>query len=634
MDEELRALIEKVERRMAEEQAAPRQRTRTALQGLTFGFSDEAEAALRSIFSPQSYSENVADIRGSLEAYKQSRPGEALAYEIGGAVLPTVAALAAAPFTGGTSTAVAAPTIARLARVGAGQGALTAIGTGEGNVQERLTRAPGGAVTGAVGGAALGGASIAAGGAFNRLVDVARRRIGGRGSSIVENEIQRLVRETGKTPDEIAQDVIDGRILAENRTIQAAVRAVRASGGDASRIIGETMARRPAQTREQAMTVMRQYLSDIDQPSALQARRRSEEAARIAEREAYAPFATIQANETVSRQVLSALQVVPEAAEEINKMWRGLVSVTEPANGIGPPRVSFTRPITIQEAESVRRAIGNSATAEYTASRGGAGEVFKAAERTLRNALDTEVPELAAARAMASGIRSERDAFEAGRRAFSGDINERLMEFSEISDPQAIQAYRAGLMAAIEARGATSSRIGMIRDMADPTKKEGMILQEVFPGESVEDVMNAVERAAASQAAQQGVMGGSQTFESFQEQARQGAGLSVSDISGLMSLDVGSMFGVANSIAKRFARNMSEEEYGRIARILVSEDPEMVRRALRDESAMAALQEKVQRLSRAITRGAGRAGAVISAPYGGEITQQSAQGLMGYEEPR
>ena len=88
----------------------------------------------------------------------------------------------------------------------------------------------------------------AGGSAINALTDAARRVIGGRGSSVVENEIKRLVTQTGKTADQIADDILNGRILAENETIKAAVRAYRASGGEASTVIMQAMTPRPAVT--------------------------------------------------------------------------------------------------------------------------------------------------------------------------------------------------------------------------------------------------------------------------------------------------------------------------------------------------------------------------------------------------
>lgn len=620
-------------------EAAPREWQRAGFQGLTLGTSDEIEAAARAAASyvasslgfdvkSRSYEDVLNEIRGNLKTYQEARPIEALAYEAGGAVIPALAALAAAPFTGGSSTAAVAPTLGRLAGMGALEGGAYAFGSGEGGFAERAARVPGGAVTGAIGGTVAGGVTRAAGGAVNALTDAARRIVGNRGSSVVENEIQRLAKQTGKTADEIADDVLNGRIMAENETIKAAVRAYRAGGGEASTIITQAMTPRPAQTRAQAMDEIREYLSDVNAPSALRAQRTSEDAAKVAERAAYAPFKDIQAPEQVSGEVLAALQVVPEAVTEVNKIFRGLVAVTPPANGIGPANVTFTRPITIDEAERVRRAIGNAASAEYRAGFGGAGEAFSEAEKGLRGVLDVASPALGTARATAATVRGQRDAFESGQTALVGDVNEKLLEFSKITDPQKIEAYRAGLMASLEARAATGSRQSMIRNLTNPETKEGQILRAVLPQDAIDAVLNRLETARASQVTTDFVLGGSPTAETTMEAARRGMDISVADVTGLLSGSPEAMVNVASNIASRFTRDLTDAERARVARILVSEDPELVRRAISDEGAMAALQKRVQELTAGAARGAGRAGAVTGAQPGANLSQQAIRGLL------
>jgi hypothetical protein len=422
----------------------------------------------------------------------------------------------------------------------------------------------------------------------------------------------------------------NGRILAENETIKAAVRAYRAGGGEASTVISQAMIPRPAATRTQAMDEMRQYLSDIGQPSAIQGQRRGEEAAKVAERAAYAPFKTVDAPEDVSREVLSALEVVPEAITEVNKMFRGLVAVTPPVNGVGPANVTFTRPITLDEAERVRRAVSNAASSEYRGGFGGAGEAFSEVEQRLRGLLDVASPELGAARATAAGVRAQRDAFEAGQTALAGDVNETLFNFSKITDPEKIDAYRAGLMAALEARAATGSRQSMIRNLTNEETKEGKILRAVMPQDALEDVLRRLEIAREADETAKGVLFGKQsvTSDTLAEQARIGMGLSFSDVTGVLSASPDAMISVASKLASRFARDLTDAERARVARILVSENPDVVRRAISDEGGMAAFQQRFQQLAAGAARGAGRAGAVTGAEPGATLSQQTTRGLL------
>jgi len=622
------AALSRTQEQQATREAVPTQRTRTAAQGLTLGFADEIEARARSLATGRPYAEVLDEIRGSVKAYQEARPKEALGYEIGGAALPAIGAMVAAPFTGGASTAAVAPTLGRMAGMGAVQGGITAFGTGEGGAAERLSRVPGGAAYGVGGSLLAGGVVRGAGSALSTLTDATRRLVGGRGSTVVENEIQRLAQQTGKTADQIADDILNGRLLAENRTIQAAVRALRAGGGGASRIIQEGLEQRPAMTRAAAMDDLNKYLADISAPSALQAQRRSEDVARVAERAAYSQFRDMPAPDEVVSELADALRRVPSAADEVGIALRAQTGAAPFFEILEDGSVQFTRSPTVAEVENVRRAIGNRASALYRGNMGAAGEAVAGVETGLRGSLDETVPELSATRATAAGVRSQRDAFDAGQKAFSGDVNEQLMEFAKLTDPSQIEAYRAGLMAAIQKRSATGSRQSMIRNMANEETIEGRILREVLPQDAVDDVLRSIETASGAQEAASKILQGSPTAETLMEAGRQGLGLSVSDISGALSMDPTALANVASKMADRFRRDLTDAERARIARILVSEDADLVRRAIEDDGALAILRDRIEQISATATSGAARAGAIAPAETGGDISGQSIRGLL------
>ncbi len=93
--------------------------TSSALQGLTFGFSDEIGAsvgALGSIFTDETFAEafdrRVTNKRNDLEEFSKANPKLALGGEIAGSVAPFVASLLLTPFTGGASGTGAAASLA------------------------------------------------------------------------------------------------------------------------------------------------------------------------------------------------------------------------------------------------------------------------------------------------------------------------------------------------------------------------------------------------------------------------------------------------------------------------------------------------------------------------------------------
>ena len=259
---------------------------KTVLQGLTFGSSDEIEAFVRSL-GKEDYDTVLQAIRNDLSMFREANPLQALALESGGAVASSIAA---APFTGGTSIPA---TATRLALLGAAEGGAYAFNTGEGGLKERVARVPVGAVTGAVANPTANVALRKSGDGLKALVRSARNLVGRRGSTIVNNEIQRLVNKLQKTPEEIVQDIMDGRILVENKTLAAAVKALRAQGGEAGDLINTTLTNRPVFFFFRAAGAIDEALGGDGQ---LQVARNqaNRQAVREAENVAYAPFKRVK----------------------------------------------------------------------------------------------------------------------------------------------------------------------------------------------------------------------------------------------------------------------------------------------------------------------------------------------------
>ena len=594
--------------------AVPTERLRTAGQGLTFGFGEEIEAALRAPFSERSYDEIVADLRQRIQDYRQARPIESMAYEMGGAAIPAL-------IPGGQSSLLRAGGRALL------EGATYGVGTGEGGITERLSNVPESAIGGAVGGVIGYGGAKALSGATSKLLDTARRTLGNRGSTVVENEIQRLVKQTGKTADEITQDIIDGRLLAENKTIQAAVRALRAQGGEASTVIQRGLENRPAVTREAAMGELRKSLGGGGATSQAVQRRASEEATIAAERQAYSPFARQEAPAEVVEGLEDSLTRVPSAAKEVEIQYRAdtgrspFFSVDE--EGV----VTFDRTPTVAEAEMIRRAIASRANRFYTKGMGGAGSSAKTVEQNLRELLDVNVPDLATVRSQASAVRTNRDAYAAGQKALVGDINEKLADFAELSQrsPDAVEAFRAGLMQALEAKAATGSRQTMIRNLTNPETKEGKLLAEVFPQDQLDNALRSLSIASdAQEAASKVLIGtGSPTAETGLEIARQVENINPSEISGALGGSVVDSVSIVKKIMNKFVRtNLTDAERTRIAQILVSSDPTLVRNAIIDETGLARLVQRGNELVNSLQNPIRGAATNVGAQVGGLLEER------------
>lgn len=589
--------LAKEEERQREQSLVPTQRTRTAMQGLTLGFADEIEARARALATGETYEEALDKIRSGIKAYQEARPTEAMAYELGGAVAPML-------FTGGGA---AAPTLGRIALRGGAEGAAYAFGTGEGGAAERAARVPFGALGGAAGG--IAGEKVARGAvrSVEALVDAARRTTGRRGASVVENEIQRLVEQTGKTPDEIVQDIVDGKILAENRTIAASVKALRGQGGPAAATIQTALEQRPRRLRSAAQQQIAEYLDDVSaDPTASAIRRRatSEAETVAAERAAYAPFKTEPVTNDVFMELARVLETAPDVGESLNKIAQrqGMADLyTVADDGV----VRFARRPTVEEAEKIRRVLQQTARKESKAGDIDLSIATTDIEKSLRSVLDVDVPDLMSTRAQAAAVRTNRDAFQAGRKALTGDVNEVMVELEDkwAKDPATLASYRSGFLAALQGRFATGQERTVLRRMLEEGQKEGMLLRALIPDpQDQAAVLRKLDIATEAEDVAQTVLRNTQTAETMMAKQAQNAGVTAAEGVAAATGDVNALLSISRKFVDSFSRDLSAAERSKIADILVSENPDLVRRAITDERAIAQAQQFIATIAPFVAR--------------------------------
>lgn len=181
---------------------------REAIQGATFGFGDEAEAAIKSMFGSGSYDGNHRAINAARDKYTEEHPGEALAANLAGSFIAPGGLI-------GKAVSVAATPRKALA-VAAGSGLLTGAAAGAGSArpdESRLEGAAAGAALGAVG-STVGSAIGRAGGAG---INAVRRKSA---ASPMPNDkaaaayLGRLA-AGGKTLDDVEGSIMPGTMLAE-----------------------------------------------------------------------------------------------------------------------------------------------------------------------------------------------------------------------------------------------------------------------------------------------------------------------------------------------------------------------------------------------------------------------------------
>ena len=610
----------------------PTQRMRALAQGATMGFSDELIAAAQNPMaafsalrgntdgSSAAFDEAVKTERDALSQYRSDYPVSSIAWEAGGALAP----LALSPFTGGASGAAAAPTVGRLAAItggavrgavsGAKYGAAYGVGTGEGGLTQEgiLNRGLNGVEQGVVG--AIGGGALGAGGTaiketvVNGFTNWVRNKAGDRMAGAVNAAIQKMAQDGGLTVDEVVEGVRNGSLMAENRSLTSMVRRFYAEGGPAGAEIKRTLTERPGATRAEALTEVQGSLGRPGNPVAN--RVVDEKAAKAAEDAAYEPaFAAMPA---VPDNVVDILTDVGRRAPQ------ALRNAVEVARVKGLPgdlvdevdgKMVFTRAPSLEEAEMVYRQLRSMTNNAYK-DNAPLGEALKGLRDGVKTGLDAASDPLKAARALAAGIRDARDAYVAGQKAASQTPDELAVIIPEIEAKggEVFAAFREGLLTSY--RGGLSkpsAAPGMIRNMNNEGTGAGTALRMALPPGAAPAVTQKLQVADDAQAAYSNIVGGSQTAQTLMApNINQGVSVAQDAVSG-MGGDLMGWARLIGTLAGRANPGLTQAQRLEVARIVTSKDPELVLRALKDNSMIGKLQSLTDRAVAEITRVAPRA---------------------------
>ena len=615
---------------------APTQRLRSIGQGITMGAADEMEARLRASITGEDYGKVLSEIQGKMKAYQAQAPLEALGYEALGGVGSAAALTAAtggtaAPLTGPRMAASVAPLVKALAgtsALGGIQGGITGFMTGEGDFAARAARVPQSTITGASIAPVVQAGFMGVGKVTDMALDAARRLAGGRGGKAAEAEIQRLAGETGLTTDEIVQRIANGEILAENQTLLAAVRGLYTQGGKASTTIQGALSTRPDKLRTEALTDMQQKLVSGLNPNFIGPRpnnenvlrfyRATKDEAQALENKAYED--AWKTGGIIGQDLLGslkdALQRSPRAIDDINTIYTAQTGKKPFFSFDKDGNIVFAKAPTLEDAEVVRRGIQTSIDAAYTGGKPNVGVALKPVESALRDAIDASSPKLAATRAEASQLRAAKTAFKEGSTIFNKSADEvQIMMEDMANNPGAVNAFRAGAMDAIRAKMGTGRAKSMMGVFNNPETKEGAILRTIYPSDELDGILTRIGTAAQSQVAKNKVLGGSDTAASIMQAQRTGSTITADEVANAASGNPMAAFRVASKFIGESNKGMSEQDRQRVAQILIAEDPDIVRKALRDESGMAIFQQRIAATMRALGK---------TVPYGASYIGETA----------
>lgn len=577
------------------------QKLRTVAQGATFGFADEIEAFIRSGFSDSTYDEVRDELRAKVTAYKKANPAESLSYELAGALVPSIAAMATG--FGAPAGMSNLANLGRSAKILAGESVASAVGYSD----KDLTSAQGGMQAAVDTGKGFGFGAIAelgmrgTGNVLSKVINYARKNLGDGADKAVQAELLRLANATGLSVEEIISDVANGRIMADNATLTAAIAGMVREGGETGKEILAASGARRAGTTQAAESSMRQALAPkVSDPNVIRAFRESEEALKAQERKAYQ--GVFEANEPVTpetqAQMLSIVQRMPEMREMLSKVYREDETLVPLIKTLDDGSVEFARAPTVRDAEVLRREIDALTTRRYKGGEAPLAEISGEKAKSLRKQIDQQSPELAGVRADYAKRMSAKEAFDYGRKSLSKDVDEIAVDFGEMGAEQQ-EAFRQGVVAALKQKAKQSGTV--IEKLAEEDKQLGALLRVVLPSSSTTDVIPKIVRAAESTSMDKMIQprAGSQTQPLQREQALRGSFGSMDDVArGIAGDPIALAKILANSIPS--ASGLSQEQMVKVAKILYSESPELVEAALTDRTALGKLLQAADTLGRTI----------------------------------
>jgi len=611
---------------IAELEGAPveKQKFRTAAQGATFATSDEIEALLRTsgLLSPdfqsfgkptgETYEEAVSDIRGKLAAYQKEYPKEALAAEIGGGLLTAVPAAIA------TRGASVVPSLKRLALLAGGSTAAYEVGKGEGGLLERGRGVdPVSVGIGAALGPVAGVAAPVAGRAVVGLGKNIARKFGAGAEDVVQKEIKRILERTDMDLDEIIERVSRGEIIPDmSATTRDALRAYRPQITDVQRVRLEA---RPVELRAKADVEVQSSLAPGMPGNVLAQAKRGEEAVKRAASKEYDEIFNSYGD--ISEEVMPRLNLAVRGQKKVIDAFSDLTRTGKPSpfSVTESGEVFLNRTLSLREVEDLNRAFRDLSSEAYRKGRPGAGDSYKELQLLVRGVADDASDALRQTRARWSGIENASRAYSEGRKAFNKSSDEVELIFEGVVEQgdDAVRAFRAGLAENYRKKIGQTGGPSFRSSLTNLERKDAEVFATVFPGDTYQKTINSLDRAARSQGTVNTVLRGPETAITGLEALEQGKDIIRvgSEVLAAKSGSNAAVAALANRVVSRFVNKdkLTEAQKRKVVEILVSEDPELLSRALKDSSLMARITGRAGQISNIVSRGAVLpAGAVAS----------------------
>lgn len=626
-------------------------RARIVAQGAALGFGDEIEASFRAMSPNVTYEEAIKEIRASISGAKEAFPLEAMGLEVAGAFIP---GLAAAPFTGGGSLI---PTLGRAAAIGAVEGGIYGLGTGEG-AEGRIKEGVKGAVTGAIVNPAVQKGFQAVTGGARGLSTYLKNKFGDKLAKPVEDEVMRIVEDSGLSVDEILARIDGGEIFPDmSGTVLAELRGYAAQGGKGRTVIEDTVRDRSGRLRDEAVSDLQAGLAPgVPEGNITMAFNKNVDELKKLEGQAYKDlFSAPENNQAISPDnllsgpntspaVIQKAQVAQQLSAVSQELLQDFPFLRTKVNAIFKAKkmplpfevndgvLSLTRPLDLETVEVMRRALAENADKLFKAKDKTLSAARGEREKELRSLLDQFSDPLKKTRENWSQIMTTKETFDLGKKALSMKPEE-LEEMVFKMDPQYLDALRAGFATSIKYKAGAGARQTLIGKLADLRTNERMVLEALYPNEGFEQIADKILKSRQAFTTEAGAIAGSQTTFTKQAIKRQGSSGNLSDMADIVgSTFAGNVTGAALSASRvvrrslgKEAESLTEDQIEKIARILVTEDASLFEAAIKNVEGREKLISRILKLTRMVAGGTGISAIVA----GDEVVGDTVADLVG-----
>jgi hypothetical protein len=639
----------------ASKELSAEDRARLIASGMLMDWADEGEAFLEALFSSGDENLSFAErykkhLLENQEALESARGKEgSLKYELGGAFIPGLATL---PFGG----AGAYPTIAkglvtggkRLAVTGAAQGATTTVGAQkEANPLSRIDDFSDlgdiafgttvGAVTSPLG--AKAGQKISswiAGLGGDKLSRILTNELG----KPVEDELKRIALSSNKSVEEIVEEIAKGKIIPEiDSNIADEVRAFVAKSSQGGALVKETATKRASEkTKDVFETAQTDLAPETGFGNVKLYYNKSKSQLEDLESKAYNKIfkSADQPNahyENIGNSILDVARNRKDVANKINSYLEdaGLGKIFEEVTDkTGQKSFQLTRNVNLEVAENVKRAIMDMKESAFRSGNSNRGRLFKDLEDNFRNQIDEISPDLKNTRANWSSIKRGDDAFKMGQKALGKSADDIEVEFvnlmnkmDQTGDKTLLETYRLGVVSALRAKAGTASTKSFIRNLAKDDTNMRAVLERIYPEDKFDDILAKIEIADGSLMNLKKFGELSPTAETMLKAQKVGTKQDAADLTQIVTSMSANAQGLPNTgflkpmknLLSRYlttGQNLSEAQMLQVAKLLISENPDLIKKALTDVSARNKLIAFANKIADGIVTGTASASAITT----------------------